>query len=112
MVGNDVLLLHHVGRKSGESRVSPLLCVPDGENLVIVASKGGYTKHPAWYHNLMAAPDTEVETKGGRRQVRAERAGPEERAVLWPKVVAAYGDYEAYQKSTDREIPVVVLKPR
>jgi len=110
--GNDVLLLHHVGRKSGEARVSPLLCIPDGDNLIVVASKGGYTKHPAWYHNLIAAPNTEVELKGKRRKVHAVTADPAQRAILWPKLVAAYSDYAAYQASTDREIPVVILEPR
>jgi len=88
------------------------LYLPDGENLIIVASKGGYPKHPAWYHNLTAAPDTEVELKGERRLVHADTADPAQRAVLWPRLVAAYSDYAVYQQSTDREIPVVVLKPR
>ncbi len=112
MVGADVLMLHHVGRKSGEERVSPLLYLADGDDLVIVASKGGYTKHPAWYHNLTAAPDTEVELKGERRRVHAETADAADRAVLWPKLVALYADYDAYQASTDRQIPVVRLRPR
>src|SRR4051812_20534111 len=68
--GNPVLLLHHVGRKSCEERVTPLIYVEDGEDLVIVGSMGGTPKHPAWFHNLTADPDTQVELRGGRRDVR------------------------------------------
>jgi len=110
---SPVLLLHHTGAKSGKERVSPLLYMPDGERIVIVASKGGYTKHPAWFHNLMANPEATVELpKKGRMTVRAHRATPEERGELWPRLVKMYSGYAAYQKSTPREIPVVVLDRR
>ena len=105
-----ILLLHHRGAKSGKHRISPLQYLPDGERMVIVASKGGYTKHPGWFHNLMANPDTEVELpREGKVAVRARKASPEERGELWPRVVDLYSGYAAYQRSTDREIPVVVL---
>ena len=108
-----ILLLHHVGRKSGQARVSPLLYLDDGDKLVVVASKGGTDKNPAWFHNLVAAPETEVELKGGeRRQVRARRASDEERAAYWPRLVERYKPYEEYQSYADRTIPVVVLEPR
>ena len=106
-----VLLLHHVGRKSGTARVSPLLYMPDGERLVIVASKGGTDKHPAWFHNIMATPETTVEVGRDTRRVRARRATEEERAQLWPRLVEVYKPYESYQGYTDRQIPVVVLEP-
>jgi deazaflavin-dependent oxidoreductase (nitroreductase family) len=78
-----------------------------------VASKGGYTKHPAWFHNLMANPETTVELpKKGKLAVTAHKASPEERSELWPRLVNMYSGYAAYQKSTPREIPVVVLDPR
>ena len=113
MVGAPILLLHHVGAKSGKKRVAPLLYMPDGDRMVIVASKGGYTKHPGWYHNLMASPDTTVEVpKEGRVEVRAHEATPDERAALWPRVVDMYSGYDEYQRSTSREIPVVVLERR
>lgn len=113
VVGGPVLLLHHTGAKSGTRRVSPLLYMPDGERLVIVASKGGYTRHPAWFHNLMANPDTEVELpREGRVTVRARKAPEEERHELWPRVVNLYSGYAAYQRSTEREIPIVVLDRR
>jgi deazaflavin-dependent oxidoreductase (nitroreductase family) len=108
-----ILLLHHVGRKSGQKRVSPVLYLADGDKLVIVASKGGTDKNPAWFHNLIGSPETEVEMKGGeRRQVRARRASDEERDAYWPRLVERYTDYAEYQRNTDRTIPVVVLEPR
>lgn len=110
--GVQVLLLHHVGRKSGQARVSPLLYVQDGPRLAIIASKGGHTRHPAWYHNLMAHPDTEVELPRERRLVRARVAVGDERDRIWAKAAEVWPDYENYQRRTDREIPVVVLDPR
>lgn len=111
--GAPCLLLHHTGAKSGKQRVSPLLYMPDGERMVIVASKGGYTKNPGWYHNLKAHPDTAVELpKEGRVAVRARVAVGEERRELWPRVVDLYAGYAEYQDSTSREIPVVVLERR
>jgi len=107
-----VLLLHHVGAKSGTKRVSPLIYLGDGERLVIVASKGGTDKHPAWFHNLMAHPDTEVEVGRDHRPVRARRAEQAERDALWPRLVEMYPPYADYQRQTDRLIPVVVLDPR
>ncbi len=110
VVGGRILLLHHTGAKSGKRRVSPLLYLPDGDRMVIVASKGGYTKHPGWFHNLMANPDTHVELpREGKVSVRARKAGPDEREELWPRVVNLYSGYAAYQRSTSREIPLVVL---
>ena len=80
VVGGPILLLHHTGAKSGKKRISPLLYLPDGERMVIVASKGGYTKHPGWFHNLMANPDTQVELpREGKVAVRARKAPPEQR---------------------------------
>jgi deazaflavin-dependent oxidoreductase (nitroreductase family) len=111
--GAPILLLHHRGAKSGKERVAPLLYMPDGERMVIVASKGGYTKHPGWFHNLKANPETTVELpKEGKVAVRAHTASPEERRVLWPRVVKLYSGYADYQASTTREIPVVVLDRR
>jgi deazaflavin-dependent oxidoreductase (nitroreductase family) len=106
-----ILLLDHVGAKSGVSRTTPLLYVEDGENLVIVASKGGHPKHPAWYHNVRAHPDTTVQVGSRRRPVHARVASAHERERLWPMAVAAYGGYRGYQERTVREIPLVILEP-
>ncbi|WP_300677783.1 nitroreductase/quinone reductase family protein [Nocardioides sp.] len=107
-----ILLLDHVGRKSGETFTAPLVYLRDGERLVVVASQGGLPKDPQWLHNLRARPDTTVLLKGGRRQVRARVADPEERATLWPRLVDLYADFDTYQSWTDRQIQVVVLDPR
>ena len=109
--GSPMLLLHHVGAKSRKKRVSPLIYVPDGDDVVVVASKGGVDRHPAWYHNLRAHPDTEVELpREGRRRVRARVASDEERERLWPMAVAVYKPYAEYQTYTERKIPLVVLE--
>jgi deazaflavin-dependent oxidoreductase (nitroreductase family) len=107
-----VLLLDHVGAKSGVKRTSPLVYGVDGENLVLVASKGGYPKNPAWLHNLRANPDTRAQVGSEIRNVNAHVATGEERARLWKLMVGVYGGYAGYQRRTDREIPLVVLEPR
>jgi len=111
-VGGKMLLLDHVGAKSGTRRTSPLLYIDDGEDLVVVASKGGFPKHPAWFHNLLANPDTTVQVGSEVRDVRARVATPAERERLWPEAVAAYGAYAEYQARTPRQIPLVILEPR
>jgi deazaflavin-dependent oxidoreductase (nitroreductase family) len=107
-----MLLLDHVGAKSATRRTSPLVYARDGENLVLVASKGGYPKHPSWFHNLLAHPDTTVQVGSRRIDVHARVADPEERMHLWPLVVGVYAGYEDYQRRTEREIPLVILEPR
>ena len=88
-----VLLLDHVGRKSGTRFTTPLLYLADGPDLVVVASQGGLPKNPQWFHNLVASPDTTVDLPRERaRAVRARVAGPEERAALWPRLVDIYAD--------------------
>ena len=109
--GSPILLLHHVGAKSGKKRVSPLIYVPDGERVAVVASKGGVDRHPAWFHNLKANPDTVVELpREGRREVRARVTEGDERARLWDMAVEVYKPYAEYQTYTERRIPVVVLE--
>jgi deazaflavin-dependent oxidoreductase (nitroreductase family) len=106
-----MLLLDHVGAKSGALRTSPLLYIPDGEDLVLVASKGGFPKNPAWFHNLRANPVTYVQVGDERRRVRARVATPDERARLWDLAVAVWPGYDDYRRRTDREIPLVILEP-
>ena len=107
-----MLLLDHVGAKSAVKRTSPLAYARDGESFVVVASKGGYPKNPAWFHNLMANPDTSVQVGSRRLPVHARVADPQERARLWPVVVSVYSGYEGYRRRTEREIPLVILEPR
>lgn len=110
VLGLPMLLLHHTGAKSGRERTSPLVYMPDGERMVLVASKGGHTKNPAWFHNLMANPETEVELpKEGKVAVSARKASAEEREQLWPRVVDLYSGYADYQRATSRKIPLVIL---
>ena len=106
------LLLDHVGAKTGKKRTIPLVYVRDGDDIVIVASKGGFPKNPGWFYNLRANPDTTIQVGSERRPVRAHVAGPEERARLWPKVLETYSGYGDYQRRTDRQIPVVILEAR
>jgi deazaflavin-dependent oxidoreductase (nitroreductase family) len=106
-----MLLLDHVGARSGKLRTSPLVFARDGANFVLVASKGGYPRNPSWFHNLKANPDTKIQVGSKRIDVRARVADPEERKRLWPVVVAVYKGYEDYQRRTEREIPLVVLEP-
>jgi deazaflavin-dependent oxidoreductase (nitroreductase family) len=106
------LLLEHVGAKSGTRRTTPLTYLADGDDLVLVASKGGNPKNPAWFHNLRAHPEVTVQVGSEHRPVRARVATAQERARLWPEVVKLYSGYAGYQKRTEREIPLVILEPR
>jgi deazaflavin-dependent oxidoreductase (nitroreductase family) len=104
------LLLTTTGRKSGKSLTLPLIFGRSGSDYVVVASKGGAPTHPAWYLNLAANPDVEVQVKADKFKARAHAAQGDERAGLWRRMVEIYGPYEQYQQRTDRQIPVVVLK--
>jgi deazaflavin-dependent oxidoreductase (nitroreductase family) len=107
-----MLLLDHIGAKSGTKRTTPLAYLKDGDDLVIVASKGGHPRNPAWFHNLRANPDTTIQVGSKRRPVHARVAEGAERERLWEAVVDLYGGYRGYQERTDREIPLVVLETR
>jgi deazaflavin-dependent oxidoreductase (nitroreductase family) len=113
LAGMQPVELHHTGRTSGLAR-STMLTAPivEPDRLVLIASKGGHPDHPDWYKNLVATPDVEVTIEGTRRLLRARTATGEERAELWGRVVKVYPGYALYQRSTDREIPVVVLEAR
>src|ERR1700728_4617556 len=105
------LLLTTTGRKSGRVLTLPLIFGRSGANYVVVASKGGAPAHPAWYLNLQANPEVQLQVKADKFTALAHTADAEERAKLWPKMVEIYGPYAQYQAKTDRQIPVVVLKP-
>lgn len=106
-----VCLLTTTGRKSGQPRTVPLVFMRDGRNIVLVASKGGLPDNPQWYGNVKANPAVEIEIGKQRSKWTAHEASPDERAVLWPKLVAMYTDFASYQTWTDREIPVIVCEP-
>jgi deazaflavin-dependent oxidoreductase (nitroreductase family) len=108
-----IVLVDHVGAKSGVKRTSPLMYHEDGDTVVVVASKAGQPTHPAWFHNLKANPDTTMQIGSVVRQVRARVATDEERDRLWPKFVAFYPGYEFFQRNAKgRKIPIVILDPR
>lgn len=108
--GLDILLLTTIGRKSGEKRVVPLPYFRDGERFVLIASFGGNDKNPAWFNNLSANPDVEIQVGFQRMKARATVTAGEERERIWKKVTSAYPRYLAYQEKTERQIPVVVLE--
>jgi deazaflavin-dependent oxidoreductase (nitroreductase family) len=108
--GAPVLLLTTTGRRSGEQRTTPLIYGRDGENYLIVASRGGADDPPAWYLNLSADPDVDLQVKADKFAARARTATSEERDDLWRTMTAIWPAYDDYQDKTDREIPVVVLE--
>jgi deazaflavin-dependent oxidoreductase (nitroreductase family) len=109
--GAPALLLTTIGHRSGKARRTPLYYGRDAGNYLVVASKGGAPRDPAWYRNLSANPDVRVQVRGDRFAARARTADEGERARLWPVMTAIWPDYDAYQAKTDRRIPLVVLEP-
>jgi deazaflavin-dependent oxidoreductase (nitroreductase family) len=107
--GVPTLLLTTRGRKSGLRRRTALIYGQDGDNYIVVASRGGHSKHPAWYLNLVENPVVEVQVEADKFSARAHTASPEEKARLWPLMASIWPSYDNYQAKTDREIPVVVL---
>ena len=109
--GRRFLLLTTTGRKTGKQRTVPLLYVPDGENLVVVASNGAAAWDPAWWMNLKHNPRANIQVGRLVKTVRAEKASGEERRRLWAILTKVYPPYEGYEKRTTREISVVILRP-
>jgi deazaflavin-dependent oxidoreductase (nitroreductase family) len=108
--GTQTLLLTTTGRRSGEPRTAPLIYGRRGDDYLVVASKGGSDRPPAWYVNLRERPDVEVQVMDERFPARARDATPEERRELWKTMTAEWPAYDDYQRKTSREIPVVVLE--
>jgi deazaflavin-dependent oxidoreductase (nitroreductase family) len=108
--GTQTLLLTTKGRRSGEERTTPLIYGRSGDDYLVVASKGGADAPPAWYLNLQASPDVDIQVKGDRFKVRARDATPDEKPEMWKTMTAEWPAYDEYQEKTDREIPVVVLE--
>jgi F420H(2)-dependent quinone reductase len=110
--GQSVLLLETIGAKSGQVRKTPLLFIPDGDRIVLVGSKAGAQRHPAWIHNLRANPRVKVLAPGRSGEYVAREAEGDERQELWEEACDYYTGYETYQGRTGgRRIPVVVLEP-
>ena len=110
--GTTCLILHTLGRKSGETRKFPLIYGRDGKSYVVVASKGGAPDNPGWYENLVAHPDAEIQVRDEVIPVKARTATPEEKKRIWPTMTAEWPDYDNYQAGSSRNIPVVLLRPR
>jgi deazaflavin-dependent oxidoreductase (nitroreductase family) len=110
LAGTPIMLIRHIGAKSGIERVTPLAYTPQGDGrFVIVASNGGSPTHPSWYYNLKASPRIEVEVGAERFTVLVEALEGTARAVLWPKVVATSPSVGQFQAKTTRQIPLFVL---
>ena len=110
LAGLRMLLLTTTGRKSGKQYTTPLACFSDGDDLIVVASNNGQDHHPAWWLNLEHTPEVDVRYGREQRRVRAETATEDERARLWPWLVQRNPPYARYEKRTEREIPVVILR--
>jgi F420H(2)-dependent quinone reductase len=111
--GLPALLLRTTGRKTGAERTAALVYLEDGKDLVVVASKGGSDRPPAWLLNIQKTPTVGVQIGRERRQMKARVANPAERARLWPLVNELNaGRYDVYQSRTEREIPLVILSPK
>jgi proline iminopeptidase len=108
--GSTILLLTTTGRNTGQRSTTPLIYDLDGDNPVIVASKGGAPEHPGWYRNLLKTAEAEVQIKGDKFTARARTAEGDERERLWQQMNRMWPHYDEYQTKTDREIPVVVLE--
>lgn len=109
--GVPTLLLSTIGRHSGEVRTSALIFARDGDDYLIVASYGGAPRHPAWYLNLQAHTNAEIQVKGDRFAVTARTATAAEKPRLWQVVTKSWPNYDVYQTRTERPIPIVVLSP-
>ena len=108
--GSTILLLTTTGRRTGNESTTPLIYQLDGDNPVIVASKGGSPEHPGWYENLAKTPEVGVQILADTFQARARVAEGEERERLWRLMNEVWPHYDEYAERTDREIPVVVLE--
>jgi deazaflavin-dependent oxidoreductase (nitroreductase family) len=108
---DQTVLVDHIGRRSQKKRTSPLIYIADGADIVIVASKGGSHKHPAWWLNLREMDTTTIQIGSERREVKVRQATPAEKARLWPRLLEVWPSYANYQERSDREIPLAILSP-
>lgn len=111
-LGGDILVLRTTGRRTGRIRDAPLLFVSHAGGFAIVASNAASARKPAWWFNLQEHPDTDAVVRGRTHFVRARAATEQERAELWPRLVALYSGYDHYKSIARRELPVMVLEPR
>ncbi len=110
-MGAPVCLVTMTGCKTGKIRTIPLIYLPHGEDVILVASQGGLDTNPIWYRNLIANPDVQIQDRARKRILRARRASDEEKRDLWPHILGIYKDFDAYQHRTARNIPVLICTP-
>jgi deazaflavin-dependent oxidoreductase (nitroreductase family) len=110
--GTGCLILRMKGRRSGAMRKVPLIYGRDGNDYVLIASKGGAPQHPGWYKNLVAHPEVEIQVWGKIIPVTARTGTAADKRRVWPAMVAQWPDYDSYQAGSSRDIPVVLLRPR
>jgi deazaflavin-dependent oxidoreductase (nitroreductase family) len=110
--GDEVCFVTMKGARSGRTLTIPLMYVPYGDGVLLVASQGGAAKNPVWYNNLVQNPDIEVSHRGRRMKLRARLATPDEKPELWPVCDAHYAPYATYRRRTTRDIPIFVCEPR
>lgn len=110
--GAPLLLLHHMGARTGQERVSPMMYQPVDSGYAVFASKAGAPNHPAWYHNLVANPEVTVEVGSETIEVTARVTEGDERDSIWAEQKRAHSIFATYEQKTDRQIPVVILEPR
>jgi len=111
MEGSPICLVTMTGRKSGRILTTPLMYTAHGDDVLLVASLGGAPKNPVWYYNLVAHPDITIQVGTDKRRMRARQASADEKAQLWPVVVASYPSFDAYRQKTDRDIPLMICSP-
>ena len=108
--GSPICLVTMTGRKSKREITLPLMFIPNGEDILLIASFGGSPTHPVWYHNLIANPEVIIEVGRIRRKMNVRQADKSEKELLWPLCVANYSEFSIYQNRTDRDIPVMVCE--
>ena len=107
--GAPMILIHHIGARSGTERVNPLVYFPDGDRMVIIASKGGAPTNPDWYHNLRAHPRITVEVGTETFPVDAEEVTGDDRETLWARIIDKMPNFADYQSKVSRRIPLFAL---
>lgn len=109
--GAPICVVSMIGAKSGKPREVALIHVPWGDKKILVASKGGMSRHPVWYYNIKANPKVDIMVGGEQKTYMAEQVSPEQKAEVWPRLLEVYPDFDEYQARTDRDIPVFVCSP-
>ena len=109
--GTRICLVTMTGRRSGRKRTGPLIHVPNGEQVILIASQGGMSQNPLWYYNILANPELGITVNGITRRMIAHEASDKEKARVWPVAVRVYAHFDDYRARTERNIPVFICSP-